>query len=93
MKRLLTAGVLSLVLLAACGAGATPTAAVATDTRSVTHAENDRVPEGARWTQHYFPTSDGVELHADVLLPEDLPRTGRCPSSCPRGPTSVTPAS
>jgi uncharacterized protein len=54
---------------------ATPTgAAVATADRAVTHAENDRVPEGAAWTQHYFPSSDGsdVELHADVLLPEGL---------------------
>jgi uncharacterized protein len=32
---------------------------------------NDRVPAGATWTQHYFPSTDGVELHADVLLPED----------------------
>ncbi|MGN0118360.1 MAG: hypothetical protein ACI39M_12865, partial [Streptomyces albidoflavus] len=32
---------------------------VATATRSVTHEENERVPEGARWTQHYFPSSDG----------------------------------
>ena len=53
---------------------ATATAAVATADRAVTHAENDRVPEGAAWTQHYFPSSDGsdVELHADVLLPEGL---------------------
>ncbi|MBD1919490.1 MULTISPECIES: CocE/NonD family hydrolase [Cyanophyceae] len=52
----------------------TATAAVATADRGVTHAENDRVPEGAAWTQHYFPSSDGsdVELHADVLLPEGL---------------------
>lgn len=79
MRRLLATGVLSLVLLAGCSAGDTPAAAVATDTRSVTHAENDRVPEGARWTQHYFPTPDGVELHADVLLPEDLPPDGKVP--------------
>jgi predicted acyl esterase len=48
--------------------------AVAGDTVPVTHAQNDRVPEGAAWTQHYFPSSDGsdTELHADVLLPEGL---------------------
>ncbi|TWH34171.1 hypothetical protein L600_001300000780 [Isoptericola variabilis J7] len=47
---------------------------VATDTYGVTHELNPRVPEGSVWTQHYFPSSDGsgVELHADVLLPEDL---------------------
>ncbi|SIT78795.1 CocE/NonD family hydrolase [Microbacterium sp. RU33B] len=61
--------------LAAC-TGA-PAARVAGDTEAVTHDENDRVPEGAAWTQHYFPSVPGldgeeVELHADVLLPEDL---------------------
>ncbi|MGW1020868.1 CocE/NonD family hydrolase [Streptomyces niveus] len=47
---------------------------VATATDPVTHAENDRVPEGSVWTQSYFPSSDnsGTELHADVLLPEAL---------------------
>ncbi|APU16866.1 CocE/NonD family hydrolase [Actinoalloteichus fjordicus] len=68
------------VVLAATGAMAgsavaePATGAVATADKSVTHEENDRVPEGAAWTQHYFPSSDGseVELHADVLLPADL---------------------
>lgn len=48
--------------------------AVATGTVPVTHAQNDRVPEGATWTQQYFPSADdsGTELHADVLLPEGL---------------------
>ncbi|WP_285106295.1 CocE/NonD family hydrolase [Promicromonospora sp. MEB111] len=56
-------------------------AAVATADRPVTHEENDRVPEGAAWTQHYFPSSDGsdVELHADVLLPEGLEKGERVP--------------
>ncbi|MGP3749830.1 CocE/NonD family hydrolase [Streptomyces sp. IBSNAI001] len=55
--------------------------AVATATHSVTHEKNDRVPEGARWTQHYFPSSDdsGTELHADVLLPEGLPEGAKVP--------------
>ncbi|APU22946.1 putative hydrolase, CocE/NonD family [Actinoalloteichus sp. GBA129-24] len=68
------------VVLAATGAMAgsavaePATGAVATADKSVTHEENDRIPEGAAWTQHYFPSSDGseVELHADVLLPADL---------------------
>lgn len=71
-------------------ASATPEAAsgpgadgqkVATSTESVTHKENKRVPEGARWTQHYFPSSDGsgTELHADVLLPEKLPKGKKVP--------------
>ncbi|SBV05805.1 hypothetical protein YW5DRAFT_03117 [Streptomyces sp. Ncost-T6T-1] len=39
------------------------------------------MPEGARWTQHYFPSSDGsqTELHADVLLPEKLPAGAKVP--------------
>ncbi|MBW0105569.1 CocE/NonD family hydrolase [Pseudonocardia sp. KRD-291] len=76
----MTAGVLSLALLTGCSdVAAAPSAAVAFDTEPVTHAQNDRVPEGARWTQHYFPTADGVELHADVLLPEDLPAGAKVP--------------
>ncbi len=56
-------------------------AAVATATEAVTHEQNDRVPKGAVWTQHYFPSSDGsgTELHADVLLPERLHRGGKVP--------------
>ncbi|AOS65019.1 CocE/NonD family hydrolase [Actinoalloteichus hymeniacidonis] len=56
-------------------------AAVATSDKPVTHDQNDRVPEGASWTQHYFPSSDGsdVELHADVLLPADLPEGEQVP--------------
>ncbi|MGW0787610.1 CocE/NonD family hydrolase [Streptomyces sp. NPDC002911] len=55
--------------------------AVATATDGVTHGENDRVPEGSVWTQHYFPSSDGsgTELHADVLLPEKLPEGKEVP--------------
>ncbi|MGW7521827.1 CocE/NonD family hydrolase [Streptomyces sp. NPDC054796] len=55
--------------------------AVATATDAVTHEENERVPEGARWTQHYFPSSDGsgTELHADVLRPEKLPEGKKTP--------------
>ncbi|MET9555797.1 CocE/NonD family hydrolase [Streptomyces sp. NPDC006645] len=55
--------------------------ATATAGDPVTHEENDRVPEGAAWTQHYFPSSDGsdTELHADVLLPEKLPKGKKVP--------------
>ncbi|NJQ00437.1 CocE/NonD family hydrolase [Streptomyces zingiberis] len=59
----------------------TQRAVVATATDAVTHEENERVPEGARWTQHYFPSSDGsrTELHADVLLPVELPEGAKVP--------------
>ena len=67
---------------------ATVTAAVATADKAVTHAENDRVPQGAAWTQHYFPSSDGsdVELHADVLLPEGLAAGEKVPVILVVGP-------
>ncbi|MET0191376.1 MAG: hypothetical protein ABW212_20420, partial [Pseudonocardia sediminis] len=71
--------VLAVGLLAGCTAATGTPAAVATATEGVTHERNDRVPAGAEWTQHYFPTADGVELHADVLLPEDLPEGARVP--------------
>lgn len=62
-------------------AGGGETASVATATRSVTHEENKRVPKGARWSQHYFASSDKskTELHADVLLPENLPKGKKVP--------------
>ncbi|NGO10714.1 CocE/NonD family hydrolase [Streptomyces sp. HC44] len=58
---------------------AAPTVATAED--PVTHRDNNRVPKGAEWTQHYFPSSDGsgTELHADVLLPERLPQGEKVP--------------
>ncbi|WP_199320221.1 CocE/NonD family hydrolase [Leptolyngbya sp. FACHB-261] len=67
---------------------ANATAAVATADKAVTHAENDRVPRGAAWTQHYFPSSDGsdVELHADVLLPEGLAAGEKVPVILVVGP-------
>ncbi|MET9768265.1 CocE/NonD family hydrolase [Streptomyces sp. NPDC006415] len=68
-------------------AGTATTTSTATTTRTatatdgVTHEENDRVPDGAVWTQHYFPSSDGsgTELHADVLLPEGLAKGEKVP--------------
>ncbi|HEX8086401.1 MAG TPA: CocE/NonD family hydrolase [Solirubrobacteraceae bacterium] len=28
------------------------------------------VPEGTDWTEHYFPSEDGTQLHADVIRPK-----------------------
>ncbi|TFD92057.1 CocE/NonD family hydrolase [Cryobacterium lactosi] len=77
----LVAGLPVILGLAACAAAPPATALVATDTESVTHAGNGRVPEGAEWTQHYFPSSDGsdTDLHADVLLPEGLAEDEQVP--------------
>ncbi|WP_250032704.1 CocE/NonD family hydrolase [Paractinoplanes maris] len=60
-------------------------AAVATATDPVTHEENDRVPKGAAWTQHYFPSA-GAELHADVLLSEKLAPGQKVPVILSIGP-------
>ncbi|MEV7236369.1 CocE/NonD family hydrolase [Streptomyces sp. NPDC051020] len=70
---------------AAPGVASEP-AATATD--PVTHKENDRVPEGSVWTQHYFPSSDdsGTELHADVLMPEGLAEGEKIPVILSTGP-------
>ncbi|MFF7796025.1 CocE/NonD family hydrolase [Streptomyces olivaceus] len=80
----LTAG-LAGPAVAAPGAASGPAAAT---NDPVTHEENDRVPEGSVWTQHYFPSSDrsGTRLHADVLLPEGLKRKEKVPVILSIGP-------
>ncbi|HEY3686521.1 MAG TPA: CocE/NonD family hydrolase [Streptosporangiaceae bacterium] len=54
----------------------------------VTHDQNPRVPEGAAWTEAYFPSSDGsgVVLHADVLRPANLPARAKTPVILSVGP-------
>jgi uncharacterized protein len=44
------------------------------------------VPEGAEWTQATFPSSNGVELHADILRPKDLPAGTKTPVILSVGP-------
>ena len=85
MKRLGTAAVVTAFALTSTITVPAVAAAVADP---VTHEENDRVPEGSVWTQHYFPSSDGseTELHADVLLPEDLPEGEKVPVILSVGP-------
>ncbi|MEV6347637.1 CocE/NonD family hydrolase [Actinoplanes sp. NPDC051851] len=72
------------VILAMSG----PAVAASPAPDGVTHEENPRVPEGAVWTEAYFPSSDhsGVELHADVLRPANLPPHGRTPVILAVGP-------
>ncbi|SIR83783.1 CocE/NonD family hydrolase [Micromonospora avicenniae] len=86
------AGALSIVTILAAGgspaaAQAAGTATAAAD-ESITHEENPRVPEGAAWTEAYFPSSDGsgVELHADVLRPAHLPPNAKTPVILSIGP-------
>jgi hypothetical protein len=54
----------------------------------ITHEQNDRVPAGAAWTEAYFPSADhsGVQLHADVLRPANLPDRYRTPVILAIGP-------
>ncbi len=93
---LVTAGMLTGTLTGP--AAATPSTAseaavaqvrtAAVGTAPVTHEENDRVPEGSVWTQHYFPSSDdsGTELHADVLRPAQLAQNAKVPVILSVGP-------
>ncbi|MGK5684899.1 CocE/NonD family hydrolase [Actinoplanes sp. URMC 104] len=91
--RTTTAG--ALIAAAAFALTATPAAAApsrapapAPAQAGVTHEQNPRVPEGAVWTEAYFPSADhsGVELHADVLRPANLPPHARTPVILAVGP-------
>lgn len=91
-RRLLASGT-ALAAAGAMSAGAYPLPATAspsapTESRTapgVTHEENERVPEGAAWTEEYFP-SKGAELHADVLRPANLPADAKTPVILSVGP-------
>ncbi|MFC7385077.1 CocE/NonD family hydrolase [Sphaerisporangium rhizosphaerae] len=80
----------ALVTIATLTAGGSPAAAQAAPAPGdpVTHEQNPRVPEGAAWTEAYFPSSDGsgVELHADVLRPAGLPADAKTPVILSVGP-------
>ncbi|MGK5740103.1 CocE/NonD family hydrolase [Micromonospora sp. URMC 103] len=84
----------ALAIITTLTAGGLPAAAQAAGTVAatagdpITHEDNPRVPEGAAWTEAYFPSSDGsgVELHADVLRPAHLPANVRTPVILSIGP-------
>ena len=84
--------VAALTTLTGVGSGAAaapPSQTVSTlESDGITHDENPRVPEGAVWSEAYFPSSDGsdVELHADVLRPAGLPADARTPVVLSVGP-------
>ncbi|GGN90365.1 hypothetical protein GCM10010112_75690 [Actinoplanes lobatus] len=80
LRRRAAAAAGALITVAALAVGG-PAAAAAVSPPGVTHEENPRVPEGAVWTEAYFPSADnsGVELHADVLRPAHLPSRARTP--------------
>ncbi len=44
------------------------------------------VPEGATWSEATIPSSDGVELHADILRPKHLAKDAKTPVILAVGP-------
>jgi putative CocE/NonD family hydrolase len=86
-----TGALLAVAALAVPGtATAAPvaTTAQASAPAGVTHEENPRVPEGAVWTEAYFPSADhsGVQLHADVLRPANVSTRTKTPVILAVGP-------
>ncbi|GIF12860.1 CocE/NonD family hydrolase [Actinoplanes teichomyceticus] len=77
----------ALITMATLAVGGAATAAPPSPA-GVTHEENPRVPEGAVWTEAYFPSADhsGVELHADVLRPAHLSPRAKTPVILAVGP-------
>ncbi|MEO3928848.1 CocE/NonD family hydrolase [Micromonosporaceae bacterium B7E4] len=82
------AGALAIIASLTTGLPSVAQAAPTSDGAPITHGENPRVPEGAAWTEAYFPSSDGsgVELHADVLRPAHLPAHAKTPVILSVGP-------
>jgi putative CocE/NonD family hydrolase len=90
-RRRTSATAAALITVAALAISGTATAATASSAPArpgVTHEQNPRVPEGAVWTEAYFPSADhsGVELHADVLRPANLAPHARTPVILAVGP-------
>ncbi|HEV7712239.1 MAG TPA: CocE/NonD family hydrolase, partial [Asanoa sp.] len=79
---------ITIVTLAVSGTATAATASPAPAQQGITHEENPRVPEGAVWTEAYFPSADhsGVELHADVLRPANVSPRAKTPVILAVGP-------
>lgn len=52
----------------------------------VDSSSNPYVPQGAVWSQAYFPSTGDVELHADVLRPKKLAADAKTPVILSVGP-------
>src|SRR5882724_7465273 len=90
-RRVTAAATGALITIATLTVSGTATAATASLTpaqQGITHEQNPRVPEGAVWTEAYFPSADhsGVELHADVLRPANLSTDAKTPVILAVGP-------
>jgi putative CocE/NonD family hydrolase len=79
---------LTVAAVAVGGPASAASASPAPTAAGVTHEQNPRVPEGAVWTEAYFPSADhsGVELHADVLRPANLSSHAKTPVILAVGP-------
>ena len=86
--------VLTVTATVSCSTAPEPAPEVATADAPVTHEENDRVPEGAAWTQHYFPSVGRLRHRAARRRPAARGAADgeRCRSSCRSARTSATPA-
>jgi putative CocE/NonD family hydrolase len=88
-KRTIAAATGALLTVATFAVSGTATAAPrpASAPPGITHDQNPRVPEGAAWTEAYFPSADHrAELHADVLRPANLPARAKTPVILSVGP-------
>jgi putative CocE/NonD family hydrolase len=93
LRRRTIAATGALITVATLAIGGPATAATRTPgpahtETGITHDQNPRVPEGAVWTEAYFPSADhsGVILHADVLRPANLSRHAKTPVILAIGP-------
>jgi putative CocE/NonD family hydrolase len=90
-RRTTAAAAGALITIATLVVSGTATAAAASPApaqQGITHEETPRVPEGAVWTEAYFPSADhsGVELHADVLRPANVSPRAKTPVILAVGP-------
>ncbi|GAA1050797.1 CocE/NonD family hydrolase [Arthrobacter russicus] len=77
------------LLLLSLGAGAAtaqPASGQHPAAPGVDNSSNPYVPAGALWTQSYFGSTGGVELHADVLRPKNLAADAKTPVILSVGP-------
>jgi putative CocE/NonD family hydrolase len=83
-----TGALISIATLGLSGPASAATLSPDAPPQGITHEQNARVPEGAAWTEAYFPSADhsGVQLHADVLRPADLPSRAKTPVILAVGP-------
>lgn len=83
-----TSALIAIAMFAVSGTTTAATGSPAPARHGITHDQNPRVPEGAVWTEAYFPSADhsGVQLHADVLRPANRSPRAKTPVILAVGP-------